>query len=452
MPEIVSEVLRRFGVRYEYDRVLLFGLLVAWVAVLALRMILAGLYRTELGLARSALKKGFESREEAEKAKSSFVRRAAKDYADLGERGLARIDSRELCRKSALRFKLLGWSYESVERFLGIIEPAFLPAGILLAVIVDDRTVFAAAVLLMFIGGKLLSTFFDFAAAKEELLSETAFMLDRELGRHYVTDAASSINNFRVELKNIMTYQAKFLSDSIQELKDKLSDVTAKTLGETAASIEATLKSVSAGAQTVLEPLAEWRLAIQDSHKAHEELNLSLVKMSGATDGFKERLADLEHLIEGYKAEFLENNRNVEQALDRLNVISGQIVDLCKNAAAQAASSEASLEFVRRGQGLLESSMNQYEVALKDITSSVGTGLGKILEFHAQTAYKDLADGAVEGVRAAGAANAETMMKLQDLLDRILEQSKNDSALIMNMRDQMEMEIKGLKNPNGEQR
>ena len=437
MPDFISSFFIWFGIPDGYEHVLLLGLILAWAAILALRIFLCVLYRIELELARKAMKKGFADRAGAEKSKSAFVKRAAADYADLGERGIARINAPELCRKSAQRFKFLYWSFESIGRFLAVVEPAFFPAGILLVVLSNDRQVFAGFTLVLFALGKLVSSFFDYKAAKEELLSETAFTLDKELGKLYVTDAPAAINNLRLELKNIMTYQAKYLSDSIGELKEKLASVSEKTLGDTAAAVEKTLTSVSAGAETVMEPLKEWRAAIGDSKGAHEELNLSLVKMSGAVDGFRDRLSELDRLVEGYKAEFLENNRNVERGLERLSSLTEMVLELCKNSSAQTASVEASLDFVRRGQGLLETSMNQYEIALKDITSSVGTGLGKILEFHAQTAYKSLTDSAVESLRQAGSNNEEIMTKLTGALEGIIELSRHETTLIMNLKEQM---------------
>ncbi|MCL2703197.1 MAG: hypothetical protein FWE91_06285 [Defluviitaleaceae bacterium] len=445
MPDFINAFLRDFGIAGEYERILVFGLIVAWLVVLIFRLFLAVGYKGQLQLVRASVKKGIPDMDTARKLKPPLLKRAALDYAELGERGIVRIDSRDLVRKSAGKLRLLWWSWESAGRFLDAVEPALFIAGALFTVVAEGRDVFAALTLILFGVGKLFSTFFDYKQTRQELIDETAFLLDKELGKMYVTDAAGAINNLRGELKGLMTYQAKYLGDTIHELKDKLTAVSEKTLGDTAAAVEKTLKSVAAGADTVLKPLEEWRLAITDSKKAHEELNLSLVKMSTATDGFKERIAELDRLIDGYKAEFLANNKNVENALVRLNALTESVTDICRQSGSQTEAVQGMLEFVRSNQGVLKESMNQYEIALKDISAQAGAGLGKIIEYHAQTSYKALAENAAKSIREAGAVNADLMGKMQNLFDRILEQSKNETALIMNLKEQMELELSDLR-------
>jgi hypothetical protein len=41
--------------------------------------------------------------------------------------------------------------------------------------------------------------------------------------------------------------------------------------------------------------------------------------------------------------------------------------------------------------------------------------------------------------------NAEMMDKMRNLFDRLLEQSKNETALIMNLKEQMELELSDIR-------
>lgn len=449
MPIFLSSFLLRLGVKDGFEQTLLFGLVVAWAVVMAVRVALAISYKTQLRLVRSAVKKDAKAEKGASEeglSGSLFFKRAVKDYTDLGERGIARIDARELCEKSAAWFRFLFWRKSSVEAFVDVIEPAFLWIGILFTVISASPGPFAAAAVVIFLAGRILAMFFDHKTVREELLSESAFLLDREYGKLFLTDVPAAVNNLRVELKNVMTYQSTLLSDSINDLKEKLSAVSEKTLGETAAAVEKTLVSVAASAETVAKPLAQWREVIDDSRKANEELGVSIIKMSGGLDGFKERLEEMERLISGYKAEFLINNQNVEKELSRLNDISASMTEQNGRAVTQVDAVGAALEFVRSNQAALENSLNQYEQALKDITSEVGGGLGKIIDYHSQSAYQSMADVVAENLKQASAQNNELLNKLTGIFDRILEQSRNETSLIMNLKEQMEIELTILKN------
>ena len=227
--EFLHGLLRDFGIVYEYYRFLIIGIVVAWVVILVLRIMLTSGYVSQLQLAKASAAKGIPDAESIAKLRPPLLKRAAVDYAFLGERGIARIDSRDLVRKSARKLKFLWWSFESCGRFLDTMEPAVFFAGIIFTIISEQRAVFAAVTLILFAIGKLLSTFIDYKKTRDELFDEVAFLLDKELGRLYVTDGPAAINNLRGELKGLMNYQAKYLSDTITELRDKLAAVTEKS-------------------------------------------------------------------------------------------------------------------------------------------------------------------------------------------------------------------------------
>ncbi|MCL2407383.1 MAG: hypothetical protein FWC95_05585 [Defluviitaleaceae bacterium] len=444
--------LASFGLEYASDQNAFFWLIFAWVAVVALRAWFTLAYAGLLKKAKSSAAHGIADAAAIDHLKPAVLRRAARYYAELGERGIARIDSVEIVRKSTRKLKVMWWSFDSAGRFLDAMDWGLIIAGILFTILANAAPAFAAATLVLFIAGRLFCTFFDYKQARDEFYDEMAHLLDRDIGKLYVTDVTAAINNFRTELKGIMTYQAQYLSNSINEMRDKLAAVSEETLSETANTIRETLQSVAAGADTVLKPLEEWRVAIGDSKNAHEELNISLEKMSNAADSFKERVAELDRLIEGYKAEFLVNNKNVESSLLRLGEITERIAELTKNSSAQTEAVQGTLEFVRDNQTMLSESMNQYEIALKDISAQTGEGLGKIIEYHTQNSYKTLTENAVKSVQDAGSANTELMSNMQGLVNKLIEQSQSETSLILNLKEQIELELSGLKKQVGIQK
>jgi len=445
MSEAIHNFFYELGLNAAADRGMLFGMIIAWIVIIAARIVLSVAYKGQLKAAGKSAEAEITGKEAVEALQPAVFKRAAMDYAELGERGIANIDAKAIATKSGRRLRLGFWSFESIGKFIAGMELAVLAAAVLFALIAENPAFFAGFALITFVAGRLLASFFDYDKTRAEFIEQMAFILEKDLGKLYVTDAAASINNLRAELKNAMTYQAKYLGDSIADLRERLATVSEKTLSDTAAAIESTLKSVSAGAETVLKPLEEWRVVIGDSKQSQEDLNASIVKMSGATGGFKERMEDMDRVITGYKDEFLQNNKNVEESLARLATITDSITDLCRDAKTQTEAVQSTLDFVRTGQQLMRESMNQYEVALKDISAQTGEGLGKIIEYHAQNSYKALADTGVENIKQAGAANVEMMANLQSLFDRLLEQSKNATAVILNTKERMELEIAELK-------
>ncbi|MDR1703318.1 MAG: hypothetical protein LBS19_01355, partial [Clostridiales bacterium] len=354
---------------------------------------------------------------------------------------LARIDAVELCQKSALDIRVAFMNAGSCERFIDVAEKAVLAAGLLFTVWERAGVRFLIAFLCFYLTDRILYSIFDAKAARDELIYRTAFLIERELGKFYVTDIAPAINLLRRELESAITYQTKALSDAVDELRDRQIAATKETLGDTAKAVESTLTSVAVTAEILQKPLEDWRGAINDSNKSQEELNLAVVKMSGAMDGFKQRVDDLDKLIDGYKEEFLDNNKNVERALDRLNEISVSVIDICKNAGVQSEAVGEALEYVRSNQSALQNSMNEYETALKEITASVGGGLGKILDYHTENSVRAMSEGISDSLKRVSAVNNDIFGKLQTLLENILEQSKNETALILNLKEQMEMEL-----------
>ena len=324
-------------------------------------------------------------------------------------------------------------------------ESAYLPIGILFTVLASNKLAFAVVAMVIFVTVKLASTFFDFKTAKDQLFTETAFMLDKEFGKLFITDVPASINNLRVELKQGLTIQAKLLTETINDLRDKLSAVFEKTLGDTAVAVQKTLTSVAASAETVQGPLESWRETITETEKANSALNASIAAMSGVSDNFRGTIKQLEGLIKNYEEQLVENNKNVEAELLKLNEISSSMINAGSKAAAETAGIEKTLDYIRTNQGLLESSMHQYEIALKEITSSVGEGLGKIISYQLQDSYASLTDNVADSIKMTNNANNEFMLRLQSLFDRILEQSKNETALIMSLKEQMELQIEELK-------
>jgi hypothetical protein len=52
-----------------------------------------------------------------------------------------------------------------------------------------------------------------------------------------------------------------------------------------------------------------------------------------------------------------------------------------------------------------------------------------------------MSEGIADSLRRVSAVNNDIFGKLQTLLENILEQSKNETALILNLKEQMEMEL-----------
>lgn len=444
MPDFFAQIFNSLYLTQEFDQWLMLALLAVCALVMFLRAVLCVGYQGQYASVKASTKE-VKSKSDVDKIKSRFLKRAARDYADLGERGVSRINSRELAEKSALRLSFLGWNYKGAEAFVKAFETAFLLLGVLLSFLADNSAGFAAVCAGLFVVIRLFAAFFDFTTAKEKLIAETSFILDREIGKLFLTDTPASISNLKTELKEAIAAHSKFLEEAVKNLGAGLSGAMSAALSEMSISVEKTLTSVSAEAETVRKPLESWRASLVETEAAFGKMNGSALSMSASVEGFGALLEKLDAVISGYKAEIEANNTNMEKQLEKLNRSAEALAGTARLSSAQSASLEASLEYIKTNQIALEKTVEEYEAALKDIAAGMGDGLGRIISFRLQEAYSSLAEGAAENIKQASAANGELLARMQSLFDGLLEQSRNETTLIMRMKEQFELEIAELK-------
>jgi len=106
---------------------------------------------------------------------------------------------------------------------------------------------------------------------------------------------------------------------------------------------------------------------------------------------------------------------------------------------------EAQLKFVGQNQTALDQSLQKYELALEDMARKLGDGLGSIVDFQMRESYAALNKVLEENVRRIINTNAELIERLEEVLGQVLQQSRNETQAIIQVKEQMDMQFEALK-------
>jgi len=411
MSAFIQNFFTHFDITHPNEQWLLLGLLVTALVCLFFRIVLAVGYQGQNTIVALTSRTELNSKEDVSKLKNGPFARAAKEYVLLGERGVTRIDTRAIVEKNLLRMNLLFWNFRSIQRFVTALESALLPVGLLfILLVIGSHSPFFVFVLAILFFTRLAASIVDFNVAQEKFVTNTTYLLDREIGRFFPNDATSALFALREELKAGMAMQSRMLAEAMEKTCAAFSDTVAASLETTAAGMERTAASVMESTETLLAnlaeqtqslsaPLADWRAALQSTEATQRELNTALDSINKALGSFA----------------------------GATDIVTPE------------------LELMRTHQTALKSSLQQYEHSLRDITAQLGDSLGKMVDFHLQQSYGTLTDGVQDSMTRIMTGNNDLLQRLQDLFAQMQEQSRNETATIMRMKDQMDIHFSELK-------
>jgi len=457
MPAYIDDLFARVYVTDPNEQLMLVGLIGAALLCLLLRIILAIGYQGQNAIV-SMTAKEMKDKADVDKLRVGPFARAAKEYIILGDRGVTRIDTRAIVEKNLLKMRFLLWNFKSVQTFVTVVEAALLPFGILFAFFAEEpgRAVFLVCIASVFAAVRLFASLLDFDVAKESFVTNTVYLLDREIGRFYTNDTAASLSLLREELKAGMTAQGEMLAAAIakmgedfsEKLSSSLSDMSesvARTGDELAKSTATLLTDVSSYTTALSGPLAEWKNGVQAASDAQASLNSALFSVNSAITNFASIIGGMGTTLGDYRAELLDNSRAVETQITRLSELLGAVQANNSAFNVRGDAVEAQLTLVKENQAVLEKSVQQYELTLRDITAQLGNAMGKMVDFHLQQSYNTLTDGVKENLDKIMASNGGLLMRLQELFDRMQEQSRSETAAIISMKEQMDLHFADLK-------
>lgn len=348
--------------------------------------------------------KEVKSKKDIKDTGSKFLNAVVKDYLLIAEKGVSNIYTKAIVVKHMQRLNFFGWSLASMEKLVAGFENSLLAIGVLFALLFMPLQ-WSVLSVLVFVFTKLFSAIFDYALVKDKLLYETTNYVEREIGRFFPSDLAASVNVFRAEIKSVMEMQTKAIGDAVIKAGSDLSSAVIMSVKETNKNIEKTLENVANRAEMLKEPLMEWKSAIEQSEKLQAESNKYYLSLKEMVDLLR---------ISNDGAE-LKNEAVHEQLI-----------------------------YLQKNQEMIEKSMQQYEQSLMEITSKIGDTLGSIVDYSLKHAYSQIADSINGDLARLTNTNSELIIRLNELFDEMVRQSKKEANAIMAVKDQMDLHFESI--------
>jgi hypothetical protein len=405
---------------------------------------LAGLFRVLLCIAYQNMAvvfklqaKSFTRKEDIAKIKHGLFARTVKAYMLILEKGVSAFSAREIAEKEFGRAGFLIANYQSVGKFIVAVENSALVVSLIFAVIYPGNSAGAGVVLFALL--KILSLFFDFQTMKAQVLLDITAYIETEIAQFYAKDTVSSINLLRLELKNAMQAQAETFKDAIHHFGGTLSLSMEKTLSAVEGSVEKTMRTLLNSAEALTAPLGARRTALAEAAKSQEKLKITIDGINTTLGG----VGKLSEVIDGGLGRLTENMKGM------IAPLSGQVAALTGAAEALKAGSRdfseknseiaQQIAYIKTNQQALDTSLQQYELTLKLLSSQIGDGIGKIIEFHAQEAYQTMRMGLQDNLKTTVNANNELIARLQTLFEQMQAQSRSETSAILSIKEQMDI-------------
>lgn len=369
-------------------------------------------------------KKPVNSKDDAMHLKRGILGRIARDFTSIAERGVAHVDTVTIAKLHLSRQTFLGFSFTGVMRMTERTDLFILSVGALTVLLSVDKITMAIFFIFAYLIVRLLSGLLDIKTLYERFEYEVVCYVNREIGQYFVSDAASSISFLRNTLNDRIASLEATLSGLISKMGEANDAAAREAFGKLNAAYEASLSHFKELPQMLSE-------SIRVSSKNTE---LTQGMMTRFEQGFTTASAQI----------FSATNTLNKQADSSLAIIEGLKSNILAVSATGKAVSEE-LKFVQLNQQTLSDSLEQYEVSLKDVTSQIGDALGRIVEFSAEKARDDINSALKENIAKILTSNNELTERLKVLFDGLREQSARESAAIVNIKDQMDLQFEALR-------
>ncbi|MDR2751674.1 MAG: hypothetical protein LBC41_13535 [Clostridiales bacterium] len=406
------------------------ALMVLFAFALVLRIVLCARYQTQYALFKMNAK-DVESRKDLEKMKSGMLRNIALDYARSAERNSSGVHLDAIVKKHMLKISVLGWSCDSMERFLSGFELALPVAGLALALLMEsDRTAYGVASIGMFLVFKLGAAFFDFSLSAKKLEAESIEYVEREVGQFYAGDFGTVLLRFKNETTAALKRQAEILKEAITKQEENLSG--ALHLAMKGMSTE--MSQVSASLDG---PLKLWAGALEKAAGVQDRMGETFSAFKGTADELQGSAKALDEALKSHKAKLAELFSALAQNTESLSNSGRLIFDSGERFASGLSVLEKQLDFISANQQTLESAVAKYEQSLEAMTQKVGDSLGSILDFHIESSYGAMSKGIQENIGYIANGNQELLSRIKSLFDQMSERSRGETSAIIHMAERI---------------
>lgn len=371
--------------------------------------------------------------------KSRLLNKVIKSYVKSAEKGISYIDINAITENQLLKLNFLGWNYKSIENFLNGLEYAFLIFGILFWLSFERELIFIVITIIAFVLIKIMSSIFDYSVTKEKLLNEIILYVEREVGQFYITDLAFSVQNFKMEMKEVFNIQTKTLSDSVLKISTDMANaiiVSNKQLNE---NIDKTINSLFSITDILEKPLIQWKESLEKAVKSQVSINTTFEKIYNAASSFENVTNELAEKLESYSLVYKKYEDKANNEIIQLTSVTEKLLISNKDNSEIIKSLRNQFDYIEENQKLLKESIQKYELTLEDVTKQMGSALGGIVEYQMQSTYKNISEYIKEDISKITNSSNELIIQLDKLFEKMVEQSRSETLAVVKIKEQIDM-------------
>ncbi len=388
--------------------------------------------------------KEINEKKELENIKFGFFSKVVKFYVSVVEKGVVHLSPRDVVERQLGRSRFLLLNLKSYKGVLDTFEKSILLIGIILTLTVNEKATVAAICVFLFVVIKVVGLFLDYTAVESKIVFEMSNFMEIEINKFFGKDPVSAINLLRVDIKNSIQAQTSGLRETISMLGTELGEAMGKSMAAMTENVENAMTSVLNHKEILDEPIKKWRDTINEAVKGQDNFNKTLASLNVSIQGVEK----LSNIVDGGFAKMSGSMG------DYFSSLSKQVASLEKTADALYTSNsnymarndevEQQLKYLKTNQIALENSLQQYELTLKEITSQIGEGMGRIIDFQVQEAYNGINESLRQNLDSIIKSNSELIERLQSVFAQMQEQSRSEMNAIMSIKEQMDMNFKML--------
>ena len=412
------------------------------VLIIILRIIICIGYQTHYAIFKVNAKP-IGARSELDKARIGLLKNIIPDYIKTAEKNTSAVHLSAIVRKHMLKLSFIGWSYDSIERFVLGFEPMLPIVGIALAVVFFNyenyNVIFGVAAVGVFAAMRLFAGLFDFQLASAKLSAELVEYVEREAGQFYAGDFGTVLLRFKNEVTSALRSQSDTLGSVITSLEKNLSGAIGLTMKE--------LSGELSGIGTVLDkPLHDWAASISAASGAQARNNEMFAGFKDVAAQLKTSAEELDSILKTHVKTLTSELGKISEHIDSLT-LSGKDMKESSDAYRQSVIVlEEHNKYIEKNQSMLQDALGSYESSLQSITQKMGDGFGSIVDYHMAGAYQSLNTALQNNINKITAANQELTSRLTALFEELMAQSRNETGAIVNMNDQMNLRFEAIEN------
>ncbi len=420
-----------FTVTTDENQIILISFFVVLGITIFLRILVSTAYQTQIAIFSLSAKE-LGSSADVKDTKSRLLNKIINDFVKSSQKGIANINLEVIVSKHMVRLNTFGWSLTSIDRLVESIEFNMVVMGVAFSVLLSDKNPFIFATIIAFLSTRIFASIFDIQLVKSKLKFGLIEYVEREVGQFFIIDTAASMYNFRREVRDVLVNQSDMMQKSMGTLGTDLTETLGNSMNGMTTTVEKTIKGIEMYSETLKDPIAKWSETIKQSEMIQKGTN-------NATDAFQKASQGLQAEIDKYVSTLKGGEVRTEEYIEKLIGVAGNLLQMNRENMSRNEAIESQLEYVKKNQNVLDTSLQQYQATLENMTKQLGDSMGKIVDYNIQKANLTFSEQMENNLTQIMNSNNDVVNRLQKIFEQIYEQNKSETQIILGIKEQMDM-------------